>query len=89
MSQVVTNSIAAFMCGIPTAWAFGKYLISVEKRWPVWAAFWDLLIITLSSVISLTLWFKAGSSPFVLLGYALGNALGTWTVIKLANKKGV
>lgn len=80
-------SMAACVAGIPTAWAFGKYILAVEKRKPISAAMWDIAILGLSSIVTLTLWSMSGDSPFVFLGWTLGNATGTYLVVKRAQKR--
>lgn len=79
--------VAAYIAGVPTAWAFGEYILAVEKRRPMSAALWDTAVLALSTIITLTLWSKSGDSPFVFLGYILGNATGTYLVVKRAKKK--
>lgn len=76
--------IAAYLAGVPTAWAFGEYLLSVEKRLPLRAAIWDIVILTLSTLVTLTLWSASGDSPIVFIGYVLGNATGTYLIVKKA-----
>ncbi len=77
----------AFMAGIPTAWAFGKYLLSVEKRLPLNAALWDIAILVLSTLITLSLWSSSGDSPIVFLGWILGNAAGTYLIVNNAKRE--
>lgn len=79
--------LLALLLGLPTAWVFGKYLLAVEKRQPVRAAFMDLLILLLSSVGELSLWQLTGNSLLVLIGFAIGNAIGTYLVVKKERKK--
>ena len=76
--------IAAYVAGVPTAWAFGEYLLSVEKRLPLRAAIWDIVILSLSTLVTLTLWSASGDSPIVFVGYVLGNATGTYLIVKKA-----
>lgn len=78
--------VAAYVAGIPTAWAWGEYLLAVEKRLPARAAMWDMALLGLSTLITLTLWSKSGDSPIVFLGFILGNATGTYLVVKRAQK---
>lgn len=74
--------MAAYVAGIPTAWAFGKYLMAVEKRKPISAAVWDIVILVLSTLVTLSLWSSSGDSPVVFLGWILGNSTGTYLVVK-------
>lgn len=76
--------IATYLAGIPTAWAFGKYLLAVEKRKPIGAAVWDMVILALSTLVALSLWAESGDSPIVFLGWILGNATGTYLVVRQA-----
>lgn len=78
--------VVAYITGIPAAWAFGKYLLAVEKRKPLSAAVWDIVILVLSTLITLSLWSISGDSPFVFLGYILGNATGTYMIVTQAKK---
>lgn len=78
--------VVAYVVGVPTAWAFGKYLLAVEKRLPTRAAMWDIIVLGLSTLITLTLWSKSGDSSIVFFGWILGNATGTYLVIKHAPK---
>jgi len=79
--MVVIFSILTFLAGLPTAWAYGRYLISVEKRRPKRAAAWDFVILVLAQLVTLNLWAIADDSIWVLVSWVLGNVLGTYLVI--------
>lgn len=72
----------AFIAGLPSAWAWGMWAISVNKRQPLQAALWDGVIILTSSLVTLTLWSKSGDSVWVLLGWLLGNMVAQYYVVK-------
>ena len=72
----------AFIAGLPSAWAWGMWAISVNKKHAWQAAMWDGLIIVTSGLVTLTLWSKSGDSPWVLLGWLLGNMVAQYYVVK-------
>ena len=74
--------LGAFIAGIPTAWAFGRYMQNYHEGKAFQAAGWDAIICILASVVTLTLWSNSGDSPFVLAGWALGNGSGTYMVTR-------
>jgi len=76
-----------FLAGLPTAWAYGQYIINVEKRKAIKAAIWDLVVLVLAQLITLTLWAHADNSISVLIGWIVGNVLGTYLVIKYQRRK--
>ena len=78
----MTYALGALIAGIPTAWAFGKYTYAVTQRRAGSAAMWDLAIIGLSSLVTLSLWSKSGDSPTVFVGWMFGNAIGTYLVVR-------
>jgi len=82
VNLLILSSIA-FIAGIPAAWAFGKFLLAVEARKARRAAVWDMIIMTLSTLVTLTLWSRSGDSMFVFVGYIMGNGAGTYLVVKL------
>ena len=87
IDSLILFFIAAYVAGVPTAWAFGEYLLSVEKRLPFKAAIWDIIILSLSTLVTLTLWSASGDSPVVFIGYVLGNATGTYLIVKRAKSR--
>lgn len=84
--NVMELSGLAFVAGMPTAWAFCRYLEAVATRSALAAAGWDMVIIGLGSICSLTLWSLSGDSPLVFIGWMLGNAAGTYAEV-LATKR--
>lgn len=82
-AHILYTSIIAFFGGGTVAWAYAMYMIEVARRRALRAAGWDLTIMFFAHVITLTLWAKTGDSVFVLLGYILGNATGTYIVTKV------
>jgi len=76
----------AYLAGVPTAWAFGKYLMAVEKRKPMSAAVCNIMVLSLSTLVTLSLWSSSGDSPAVFLGWILGNSTGTYLVVKQAKE---
>ena len=79
--------LGAFVAGMPVAWAWGKYIKSVTGHSATVAAMWDILLILLASVVTLTLWARSGDSVYVLLAYAAGSGIGTFYVVQ-HNEKG-
>lgn len=82
MPETAYYVIAAYAAGIPTAFAFGRYMQSYHEGKSLRAAAWDAVICVLASVVTLSLWSSSGDSPLVLAGWALGNATGTYFVTK-------
>ncbi len=79
--------LLVFVVGVITAWAFGKYMIAVAARRAGVAAMWDFTIMFFAQVITLTLWAKYDDSMWVLLGYIIGNSVGTYLVTKFSPTK--
>jgi len=71
----------AFLAGIPLAWGWGKYLTAVSTYRKRPAATWDVFIILLANVLTLTIWSESGNSILVLIAYAFGNGIGTYCVV--------
>ena len=86
-TTIIVFSILTFLAGLPTAWAFGRYLINVEKRRATKAAAWDFVILTLAQLVTLNLWARADDSAWVLMAWILGNVVGTYLVIRNQHKK--
>lgn len=78
--MTVWYALGALVAGIPTAWAFGRYMASFAACQPIRAGLWDVAIIVLAQVVALTLWSQSNDSPLVMLGWAIGNGLGTYLV---------
>ena len=78
----MVHIILAFLTGLPTGWFFGKYIHALEKRQANAAAVFDFTAIIFSTVIPLSLWANSQDSLWVLLAFALGNAVGTRFLVK-------
>lgn len=74
----------SFLAGLPTAWAWGEYILALERRKACRAAVWDFVIGILGYVVGLTLWAMSGDNWWVLLSFCVGNALGTYCVVRWA-----
>jgi multidrug transporter EmrE-like cation transporter len=74
--------LGGFIGGLPLAWGWGKYLDAMKRGQPYRAAVWDVVIILLASVLTLTLWSASGDNVLVMVAYSLGSGIGTVYVVK-------
>jgi len=79
--------VSALVAGILSAWVFVRYLLAVERRQPGSAAFWDFILVVIGWVVTLTLWDQTDRSAVVLLIYALGSSIGTYSLVRRAKAR--
>ena len=85
----VLLTTVAFLVGIPTAWAWGKYLHHFHAFHENQAGMWDTIIVWISFALTITLWHASGDNVAIPLAYGLGNGIGTKFVVRHNKRKQV
>ena len=74
--------ILAFLISLPTAWAWGKYIMAVHNGNALEAAWWDVVIVGLGQVGLLTIWDESKNKRVVLIAAMIGGAIGTYFTVQ-------
>lgn len=72
--------------GALVAWGYGKYMTAYHagKAWQT--AMWDVIIMVAGTLTTFQLWSETSDHPAVLVGYIVGNAIGSYSVTRHSNK---